>query len=92
MDIEHTSAMFFPSMRQESALGPRRVPPQSGQVPIVSIGLRTDACRRPSSELMMLLYMRGISPSYLAVFGQLAGGFLSFICGLLRKRSSSSGE
>ena len=70
----------------------RRVPPQSGQVPIVNIGLSAAACSSPSSELMMLRYIRGISPSYFAVLGQFDGGFFSLICGELRNRSSSSGE
>ncbi len=90
--IAQTSAIFLPSILQVSTFGLRRVPPQSGQVPIVSIGFSTAACSSPSSELMMLRYIRGIRPSYLAVFGQFFGGFLRRICGLLRKRSSSSGE
>ncbi len=86
-----TSAMLRPPILQERIFSLRRVPPQSGQVPIVSIGLSTEAWSSPSSELMMLRYIRGMRPSYLAVLGQLEGGFFSLICGELRKRSSSSG-
>ena len=55
----------------------------------VAIGVTRN---KPSSELMILRYIRGISPSYLAVLGQLDGGFFSFIWGEFRNRSSSSGE
>ena len=92
MGIAQASAMFFPSILQVNTFGFSRVPPQSGQVPITSIGLSTAACRSPSSELMMDRYIRGMIPSYFADLGQLDGGFLSRICGLFRKRSSSSGE
>ena len=88
----HTSAIFFPSILQESTRGLRRVPPQSGQTPIRSIGLSTALCSSPSSELMMLRYIRGINPSYLAVFGQFEGGFFNLICGLFKNKSNSSGE
>ena len=91
MDMAHTCAMFSPSILQLRTLGLSLVPPQSGQVPIRSIGLSTAAWSSPSSELMMLRYIRGIRPSYFALFGQPAGGFLSRICGLFRNRSSSSG-
>ena len=86
-----TSAMFLPFMRHERIFSFRRVPLQSGQVPIVSIGFIAAAWSRPSSEFMMLRYIRGTRPSYLAVFGQFDGGFFNFICGEYRKRSSSSG-
>ena len=92
MGIAHASAILTPSILQVNTFGFSLVPPQSGQVPIVSIGFSTTACRRPSSELMIDLYIRGIIPSYLADLGQLAGGFFSRIWGLFRKRSSSSGE
>ena len=85
------SAMFIPSILHESTRLLSRVPPQSGHVPMRNIGFSTAACSRPSSELMMERYIRGIRPSYFAVFGQLAGGFFNLICGLFRNRSSSSG-
>ena len=92
MDMAQASAILTPSILQVNTFGFSRVPPQSGQVPITSIGLSTAACRRPSSELMMDRYIRGMRPSYFADLGQLEGGFFSRICGLFRNRSSSSGE
>ena len=43
MDIALTSAMFFPSILHDNTRLLRRVPPQSGQVPMRSIGLSTAA-------------------------------------------------
>ena len=74
-------AMLSPPMRQERTAGFSRVPPQSGQGPVVVIGSSSCRWSLPSSLRMMLRYMRVISPSYLAVLGHPWGGFFRRIWG-----------
>jgi hypothetical protein len=48
-------------------------------MPMRNIGSSTLLWSKPSSELMMLRYIRGINPSYFALLGQFFGGFFNRI-------------
>ena len=64
--IAHSSAMFLPAMRDSSACGARRVPPQSGQGPMVtarSTNSRIAFCSPERSLESTDLVSFGISPS-----------------------------
>ena len=92
IDMAQMSAIFLPSILHERMELFSREPPQSGQTPMRNIGSSTLLWSNPSSELMILRYIRGINPSYFALLGQFFGGFFNRICGELRNNSSSSGE
>ena len=80
--VAAASAIFLSPMRQASTFWFSRAPPQSGQTPEATMGSSSLRWSLPSSERMMLRYMRCTKPSYLAVLGQPGGGSFSLMGGV----------